>query len=594
MQSPTRARERALPWVLWAVVVLGAMLRWCWIGGTGDFAPHFDWAERILAGDLPGRDYVTTVVPGIHFLLAGLLSLVGDAVLWNQVLQHLAWAAGLAAGLALALRLAAGDEGLRRIAAGGLLVAVPLSFPLSTLGAPHNDAVTALCATAILLLAVGGPSHLGRALAAGLLAGLAVWFKQNAGLAFAFGLAGYLALGRLLWPAVFPSWRVPLGALAGILTGIALPALVQTLWLPLGEQAALYLQSAAGGKGGLATIVLRPLPRLILETQPMGSTRRIAEALLSLGLLLPLAFLLVRSWRPGRPSPAGAPSWIWLAGLTAALGLVWGVSLIPAPSLRAVGAALAGLLRQGSLHALGLVLAYMLCCTAALVLLWRLLTPWSARRRAAVCAATYPRALALGGVLLLLMGHATSSLYYTHSSLLIAAPVLTVLAARHWGLGRRAIAALSLAPLLLGSLSPQHQPSFEELRPLPADSPFAGLWAPPPAAAAIARDWALLPPLLADRRVLWLAPYGPLSAFGGRQVPGVAGFYQSTHARAHEVRFFALWQADPPEIVVQKPFVPIQDSYWAEEERLQRWLEANFHRVLALPDLVVWQLGPPP
>ena len=60
------------------------------------------------------------------------------------------------------------------------------------------------------------------------------------------------------------------------------------------------------------------------------------------------------------------------------------------------------------------------------------------------------------------------------------------------------------------------------------------------------------------------------------------------------MRFFALWQADPPEIVVQKPFVPIQDSYWAEGERLQRWLEANFHRVLALPDLVVWQLGPPP
>ena len=179
-RAPAAASSRARPRQRRVKRAVGASALLLAAGGlsaftiTRGYQPHDEglmlaWAQRIAAGEWPYRDFWINYGPGQPLLLAGLVKLFGPSLIWWRVLR-----VALDAVIALEAFVLVRRSGGRGWAlAAWAAVAAAMAWPS---GPGPNPAVLAL-ALAALLLAPSAP------LGAGLMAGAAVWFRLDLGLA---------------------------------------------------------------------------------------------------------------------------------------------------------------------------------------------------------------------------------------------------------------------------------------------------------------------------------------------------------------------------------------------------------------------------
>ncbi|MEP6955068.1 MAG: hypothetical protein ABI950_13495, partial [Solirubrobacteraceae bacterium] len=138
------------------------------------YQPHDEglmlaWAQRIASGEWPYRDFWINYGPAQPALLAGLVKLFGPSLVWWRVLR-----VALDAFVALeAFLLVRRSAGLGWALGAWVAVAAAMAWPS---GPGPNPAVLAL-ALGGLLLAPRAP------IAAGAVAGAALWFRLDLGLA---------------------------------------------------------------------------------------------------------------------------------------------------------------------------------------------------------------------------------------------------------------------------------------------------------------------------------------------------------------------------------------------------------------------------
>ncbi|MDP9346561.1 MAG: hypothetical protein M3P44_12750, partial [Actinomycetota bacterium] len=184
------------------------------------YQPHDEglmlaWAQRIASGQWPYRDFWINYGPGQPVLLAVLVKLFGPSLMWWRVLR-----VGLDAVVALeAFVLVRRSGGLGWAIAAWAAVAAAMAWPS---GPGPNPAALAL-ALGGLLLAPRAP------LAAGLLAGAAVWFRFDLGLAAVLAVVIAARSRRALLggtgtavAGLVPFAIVAGGAMAGQTVGFAL------------------------------------------------------------------------------------------------------------------------------------------------------------------------------------------------------------------------------------------------------------------------------------------------------------------------------------------------------------------------------------
>ena len=179
---------------LLACAVAAAAVGWGWSGLTFGYEGPYDEgntlcaASRVLAGETPYRDFWSLHPPGTTWLLAGAFRAFGATLEVERAVK----VAVVALAAVLVFQLA------RRAARPGWAAAAALLFivlPTQTLSLRSRD--TGLVLVLAALLAATAPSGRPgtRALFAGLLAGLTVFFKQDFVLAAAAGGAAAL-IGR--------------------------------------------------------------------------------------------------------------------------------------------------------------------------------------------------------------------------------------------------------------------------------------------------------------------------------------------------------------------------------------------------------------
>jgi hypothetical protein len=184
-------------------------------------------AHRILNGEIPYRDFWTMYAPGHFYLVAITFKLFGTHVWTQAVLAQLLYAIDGALFFAILRRL--GVPARFSLALGSMLVLAHWSPGEVTSYEP---------ALVCLLLAIdrglayahgGGPRLL---LLAGLLCGVAAWFKHDIAFHVTVGLTGGLSLAWWLAAGRRPlTWRPPAIVLLRVGAGAALGALPVVAWL---------------------------------------------------------------------------------------------------------------------------------------------------------------------------------------------------------------------------------------------------------------------------------------------------------------------------------------------------------------------------
>ncbi len=165
------------------------------------YQPHDEglmlaWAGRVTVGQWPYRDFWMNYGPGQPLVLAGLVKAFGPSLMWWRVLRVVLDAIVALEAFVLVRR----EAGSRWALAAWVAVAAAMAWPS---GPGPNPAVLALAFGGLLLAP-------GASLAAGLLAGAAVWFR------FDLGLAAVLAV-----VLATRSPRALLGAVVAAAVGLA-------------------------------------------------------------------------------------------------------------------------------------------------------------------------------------------------------------------------------------------------------------------------------------------------------------------------------------------------------------------------------------
>ena len=140
-------------------------------------------AARVLAGDVPYRDFFAYYGPGHYYLPAGVMALLGQEIVAVRLAQ-LAISAVIPAALYLMARRA------------GVPPVWALVPPVASLALPHIPGGSALVPLALagVCLTGAGAGAWRRALAAGLCLGVAGWFRHD------FAVYGALAAVAAAWP----------------------------------------------------------------------------------------------------------------------------------------------------------------------------------------------------------------------------------------------------------------------------------------------------------------------------------------------------------------------------------------------------------
>jgi hypothetical protein len=301
------------------------------VAGLGDYGWTYEAAYRIGHGEVPYRDFISSLPPLTSYTLALPIRLFGDSFWWFQLHLYFWWFLALWVGWRL-MRLVTTRPAL--LASAGVL-AVAVSNPASTLGHAYNYAATTLAGSEMLLLMYSWTKRSRiLCLAAGFAAAACVFAKQNVGVAMSF--AGAMVL---LVPAIRQgtSWLFVCFVL-GWLCGFLPIAGYFSLMVGAPEFVLQAFRDAAAGKGGVWVVIGRALPRLILA--PETPNRRLVETALSAVVLAILAVWGIRALRlrgrrtgPDVGVPKETRPSVWLVIWLAVAAILLLVSLIEVPAL---------------------------------------------------------------------------------------------------------------------------------------------------------------------------------------------------------------------------------------------------------------------
>ena len=600
MISPTPAQQdkhgaplsadsrRPLRFLLLLAGILAA--RWIWIAGLGDYGWTYELGTRVMLGEVPFCDYISTLPQLTSYTIIPFLWVL-KGNLWAFSLHLYGWwLATLLVGLHVARTL-----GLRSAAqAAAMLLAACLSLPATHLGHAYSYAGTFFFGLTLLqLLRHQKKAKAKHGLLAGVFAGLALFAKQNIG-----AMAVLLGLGAITYGRVPSPQKHPLPGSLFLFTFGAAATFLPIFGYFAGEAGAREVfqqmfSDASAGKGGLSGMIFHVLPLFFFT--PNTPLRELWTLVFSGGVaLLFFGFLgnkLYRLQQPATP-PANLPtardSWGLIAGVIGVVALLSVVSLLDLPRIRSFFNRLHpdAIYEFHGFVAPLVFIAFSFCTALSAVCL---LSPGHRRQPELF--------LPIVALPMILWGHELSCQGYLPFGAPLVVPLAVVLLERI-GLIRDTVPLTCVAGGVLmlgvaGSTQEGFQPSsFKAVEQLPVNSQFAHLWGRPDFAAVTRELHQNVAPRIRGRHTLWLCVGGPHLAWGGQSAFSVAALFGDTYNLRSEPALMQRWQTQPPEFIFVGERNYCFGSRIFTTEALNLWLPQKYDSVWksTLRDASLWQL----
>lgn len=568
--EPSGPDRRPLLFLLLITGLLTA--RWVWIAGLGDYGWTYELGMRVLRGEVPYRDYISTLPQLTSYTIVPFLVLL-KGNLWAFSLHLYSWwFATLLVGLKVAQ--AFGLCPIRQTAA--ILLAACLSLPATHLGHAYSYAGTFFFGLTLLQLIRHRNSPEARRLVlAGVFAGCGIFAKQNIGIVT--GLLGLTAI--VLGQPSDSQRRLPIvnlflfgaGAAISFLTIFALFAAHAG-----GKEVFQQMFSDAGeGKGGLFGMIFHALPLFFFT--PETPLRQLWTLLISGGLGL-LFFGLIgnklyRMQMATQPSqaPVNSPrqlSWKQPAYVVGIVAVLSTISLFDLPAVRNF----CNRLHPSAIHefhgyvAPAVFVAYSFFTALAAISLFS--REYGNRPELLLPILALP---------LILWGHEISCQGYLPFGAPLVVPLAMILLERIGFIRNIAppacFAAAAFMLLFTASTQNSYLPSsFKKLEQLPADSKFAHLWARPDFAQTVAETKREVAPNIQGEPTLWLTIGGPHLAWGGTPVFAVGTLFGDTYNRRSEPILLNRWRAQPPQFIYVGHRNYCFGSQLFTDDALNQWL----------------------
>ena len=573
------------PW-LWLGLTLALIaIRWCAVPTTADFGINYEPAWRIAHGEHQYADFYLTLPPLTNYTTAACILLFGES-LWAWTIHlYLWWFGAMVVGLAILLRLTRSHA----LIVPTILLTAVFSSPPVMGGNSYDYAVTCLSGLMILaMLRTSTPFSAWRVVWIGFLGGLCVLTKQNVGAAMTFAAAAVVG-----WQALGQGIRHLFAQTLTFAVGFAIGFLPMFLWLAgyagFSEVWLQMFHDAGAGKGGALRILLRSMPRPILQYGDF-EYQRFVEAFLALAASTVMTVWLWRArgsadsdfaaeTKPTDPDPATETSPWKPAGILLLLAALYAATLIEVPGIAGIYDKVNETLMVNP-YVLFVELVYiLLVATAGVVTALYLRQTWS-KSNWGLGQLNLPIVTAwLMGVLA--VSHAMTCPSQMIESAPVALPCLAFLL--HDRLGTRRAVRLcwqgAVVTVLLTTLFSFRSVVFDRLAPFPTDSAFAGLYGHPDIVHHVDQMQKHVAPRIHGHSTLWLTHLGPHSAYGGLPVRNVAVLFSDTYHPRIEEELFTEWEESPPEYVVYGPFRPARGSVRLTHDVLHTWLQQRYRQV---------------
>lgn len=578
---------------LWVLLLIAAVLtsRWIWFAGIGDYAWTYEYGARVLQGEVPYRDFISTLPQLTSYTIVPFLVVLKGSVWAFTIHLYLWWLASLLVGLQVARKLQ-----LRPAAqASAMFFAACLSLPALHLGHAYSYAATCFFGLTLLSLMKFWDNHRARHLViAGAWTGLSLFAKQNIG-----AVTVLLGGGIILYDCVI---RRELRALPrhALLFGAG----AAVTFLPIFGYFASHVgarevfqqmfSDAGEGKGGTSRLLFNLIPLWFFT--PTTPHRHLLTVVISGAVALAFLCVLGRKMyqlrnnlAPHTAAVSLPDNSLRLVGIAIGfVAIISAVSLLDLPLVRDFFAALhpsAMFEFQG--YTLPLIfVAYSFFTSLAILCL--LSFRWWRKPEFFLPIFVLP---------LILWGHEMSREGYLPLGAPLVIPVAMWLLERTVLLRNTVPLACVGGMIMIVGLSASTQKaflaaSFKPLERLPADSKFAGLWAHPSYAARIKELHHDVSPRIRDKTTLWIYVGGAHQSWGGKSVYSPPSMHLDTYNVRNEPAFRERWAAHPPEFVFTDYQTPVIGSQLFTKEALNTWLPQRYDLVWKSPihEAALWQL----
>lgn len=587
--APAQTRDsRPLKFLLVIAAILAA--RWIWIAGIGDYGWTYELGMRVLQGEVPFRDYISTLPQMTSYTIVPFLALLKGNLWAFSIHLYLWWLATLLVGLHVARAL-----GLRPATqAAAMFFATCLSLPAVHLGHAYSYAGTFFFGLTLLkLMQHRGSAQTKHLLLAGAFAGLGIFAKQNIG-----GLTVILGLSVITYDCLMKNEQ-PLLIRRVFIFGAGAAATFLPIFGYFASKAGAsevfhqMFSDAGAGKGGLFGMLFHVIPLFFFTLETPG--RHLWTLLISgLVVLSFLGLIGAKMYRlqknpvaPTTPTASGN-SWRLIGIAIGIVTVLTAVSLLDLPRV----ADFFDRLHPDAIYA---------CHGFTAPLIYVAYSGFTALAVICLLSVEHWRKpayfLPIITLPLLLWGHELSYQGYLPYGAPIVVP-LAVTLLESIGLIRNTIPLACVAGVLLtvgqaaSTEKGYHPPSFRALAALPADSKFAGLRAEASCVEMMQEMHREVSPKIRDQSTLWLTIGGPHLAWGGKPVFSVAALFADTYNMRSENQLMQHWQAQPPQFVFVSDLWPCRGSQILTPEALKVWLPQRYDPVWKSPsrDATLWQL----
>jgi hypothetical protein len=563
------------------LLILVFIIRWSLVIGFGDFGTDYDFVARLLQGQRPGLDFFSVFPPLPDyslFIIARMLRGHYAAVnihLWFWWLMNVFSAATI-------MRALRGSTNETAFVATAVAL---LTVPPNQHGVSFAYVASALSGFAFscLLLHLRSSKKLSAVLAAGIGA-VAIFTKPNVGLAFILSsVAVCMAIATANPGARRRSVKTAsltlLGAMIGTLAVIALLSLD-------GSHREILKDTFVGGsdiKGGPFLLLLRALPRV--STTFLPPLRYAVETVLTVPLIILFAVVfgfMLRDRSNPRSARWSMTELLWvLCSVTIGLS-IW--SLFPQEFPHRLA------LLFNRLHLTSLPFFLWQILNICVLVAFTVLITNGALRKDYRSEATSPYWVAVFS-LIWTLGVVASGRHNIPFASTLFVPALALAYGR---MHERVFYPLATLCLILWTVSwhvaPNWRSTFAQLRPLPSNSRFSGLYWPDGGASVIGGypEWVSsntilelqqnISPYVSGKTVLWLVP-GAGSAFGGEIYSyGIHNLGANSVPVWAEEKFGIGVQANPPDYIVSKSFDDWKEPKWTfmRPEVIEPWLREHY------------------